>query len=224
MPAIRKLEASEVTAIKQRSIAEMSTTIYAELARAFDYFNKELFSSQLPSCIITLHRKHNAKGYYWNSIYQHVNADVTTDEIALNPECFNRDAKDVLSTLVHEMVHLWQECFGTPSSKYHNKEWAAKMRAIGLQPTDTGMQGGKETGMYVTHLIVKDGAFDKAVIPFLETFKLEWMALPPEKKEVKKSTVKYVCPTCGMKATAKPDLNIVCGECEEQLEQEEVEE
>jgi hypothetical protein len=29
---------------------------------------------------------------------------------------------------------------------YHNKEWAAKMIALGLMPSSTGMVGGKITG------------------------------------------------------------------------------
>ena len=57
-------------------------------------------------------------------------AEETTDEIALNPATFHdRTAEEILSTLVHEMVHLWQHHFGTPSrASYHNREWAAKMK------------------------------------------------------------------------------------------------
>ena len=59
-----------------------------------------------------------------------------TDEIALNPAHFaSRPTAGTLSTLAHEMAHLWQHHFGTPSrTGYHNKEWAAKMREIGLIP------------------------------------------------------------------------------------------
>src|SRR5262249_57307599 len=40
--------------------------------------------------------------------------------------------------LVHEMVHVWQEQYGHPASRgYHNKQWAAKMKAVGLQPSGT---------------------------------------------------------------------------------------
>ena len=54
--------------------------------------------------------------------------------------------RNVLSTvgpppyrpLVHEMVHVWQEQYGHPASRgYHNKQWAAKMKAVGLQPSGT---------------------------------------------------------------------------------------
>lgn len=70
---------------------------------------------------------------------------------------------DILSTLAHEIVHLWQHHFGTPSQKgYHNWEWAAKMLAIGLTPTATGREGGSLTGQHMTRLISENGRFAAA--------------------------------------------------------------
>ena len=39
--------------------------IGASLQDAYDFFNKELFGGKLPACIILLHRKKNAHGYFW---------------------------------------------------------------------------------------------------------------------------------------------------------------
>ena len=56
------------------------------------------------------------------------------------------------------MVHLWQHHFGErPRKAYHDKQWAAKMREIGLIPTATGELGGKETGQKMSHLIDETG-------------------------------------------------------------------
>ena len=52
---------------------------------------------------------------------------------------------------------------------YHNKEWAAKMREIGLMPTDTGQPGGKDTGQKVTHFIEPGGRFEQACTAYLAT-------------------------------------------------------
>jgi hypothetical protein len=42
-------------------------------------------------------------------------ADLETDEIALSPGTFaQRTDEEILSTLVHEMVHHWQRHFGKP--------------------------------------------------------------------------------------------------------------
>ena len=59
---------------------------------------------------------------------------------------------------MHEMVHVWQHAHGKPGARgYHNKEWAAKMKAIGLQPSSTGMVGGKETGQRMMDYIIPGG-------------------------------------------------------------------
>ena len=56
-----------------------------------------------------------------------------------------------------------EQTHGTPPRRsYHDRQWAAKMKEIGLQPSTTGEPGGKETGQTVTHYIVKGGAFAQA--------------------------------------------------------------
>src|SRR5262249_39149237 len=74
-----------------------------------------------------------------------------------------RSDAEIASTLVHEMVHVWQQQHGKPPSRgYHDKEWSAKMKTIGLQPSSSGTVGGKETGQRMSHYIVPDGPFAKA--------------------------------------------------------------
>ena len=46
-----------------------------------------------------------------------------------------------------------------PSGRYHDRQWAGKMKDIGLQP---GEPGGKETGQSVSHYIIAGGAYAKA--------------------------------------------------------------
>ena len=130
------------------------TRTYTSLDAAYDHFNRELFGGQLPPCLITMQRHKGAYGYFSGERFASLdNPEEVTDEIALNPAHFaSRTPAATLSTLVHEMCHLWQHHFGKPSrSGYHNKEWAAKMREVGLIPIDTGQPGGKDTGQKVTH-------------------------------------------------------------------------
>jgi predicted SprT family Zn-dependent metalloprotease len=70
------------------------------------------------------------------------------DELALNPDNFeDRTDEQIMSTLLHEMCHCWQYYFGEPSrGGYHNREWASKMKEVGLHPSDNEKPGGKETG------------------------------------------------------------------------------
>ena len=76
----------------------------------------------------------------------------------------------VLSTLAHEMVHLWQHHCGKPGrGRYHNRQWAQRMKAIGLHPSSTGKEGGQETGDSVGHYIVPGGPFEVAAHELLMT-------------------------------------------------------
>jgi hypothetical protein len=135
---------------------------YTSLDTAYKYFNQHLFDNQLPACLITMQRRNGSYGYFSGKRFANaLNLEDMTDEIALNPAYFaQRTPVEVLSTLVHEMCHLWQHHFGKPSrNSYHNKEWAAKMVHVGLLPTATGEPGGKQTGHKVAHVIAEDGCF-----------------------------------------------------------------
>jgi predicted SprT family Zn-dependent metalloprotease len=142
-----------------------TTRTYTSLDRAYDHFNRKLFGNQLPPCLITTQRHKGAYGYFSGDRFACIDKpEDITDEIALNPAGFaGRTSMQTISTLVHEMVHLWQHHFGkTSRAGYHNREWAAKMHEVGLIPTDTGDLGGKETGQKVTHIIEDGGRFQKA--------------------------------------------------------------
>jgi hypothetical protein len=129
------------------------------------------------------------------------------------------------------MVHLWQHHCGKPArTGYHNKEWAVMMKAVGLVPSSTGAPGGKETGQHVSHYIEAGGAFDRACAELVtlgfEVPYVELWAEAEEKTRKKKaaSKTKYTCPGCGLNAWAKPDVVLLCGACEVELEAEEGEE
>jgi predicted SprT family Zn-dependent metalloprotease len=175
----------------------MKLFIYEELQEAFDFYNTELFKGELPQCIINLIRQEKSFGYFYpnrfvdtrgKGIYQHV--------IAMNSEYFGvRELDFTLSTLVHEMVHAWtfeKNVYGR--AHYHNKWWAKKMKEIGLTPTDTGEEGGRETGQNVTHRIVRGGLFDKCTqkligrgfkLPFVEN-NLEAVTMYSDEEAAKK--------------------------------------
>ena len=149
---------------------------YGELQQAYDFFNQTLFGERLPPCLITYQRKNRTYGYFSGDRW--AGGKKIADEIAMNPMHFNeRTQGEVLSTLVHEMVHLEQHHFGTPSrSGYHNKEWASWMERVGLIPSNTGEPGGKQTGQQMTHYIAPSGAFEKAFGELTGTgFKLSWV-------------------------------------------------
>lgn len=133
---------------------------YRAFQAAYDFLNTELFFGSLPHVLVTLQRHANAKGYFAPDRFAGRVQQSTAHELAMNPDVFTgRSDKLILSTLVHEMVHVWQQTFGkVPRRAYHDKQWAQKMKAIGLYPSTTGEPGGKETGQSVTHTSFQRGA------------------------------------------------------------------
>ena len=209
------------------SVAASPTTHTATiLQEAFDSANKALFQGTLPPCMILVHRKGRAHGYFWAQQFQKIGSDDVIDEIALNPDTMSRAPREVLSTLVHEMVHLWQFRWGKPSrSGYHNKEWANKMDDVGLTPSDTGQPGGKRTGQNMTHYIEDGGRYDRWVTEFLSEDRLFfWASTPALKGKATKKAKNKIKYTCGPHtAWGKPGLSIYCKDCEKLMEGEELE-
>lgn len=191
---------------------------YLGLSDAYAHFNRHLFQGKLPTCLITMQRKKNMRGYFWKGKFQ--NGNRFTDELALNPSEYNgRKPDEILSTLVHEMCHVWQHHLGNPpKSVWHSKEWAEKMKEIGLYPSHTGKPGGKEVGQKMSHYILKNGKFADVCAKFLAlgTLQLYSDAFGDQKLAKKKaeSKTKYTCDECGVNAWAKPDTNLICGDCD----------
>jgi predicted SprT family Zn-dependent metalloprotease len=215
-------------------------TTYAEWQTAYDFFNKELFGGALPDCIIILDNKGNRiKGYFSLKRYGSLNGK-TIDCLAMNPLHFHRrDLIDTLSTLVHEMCHVWEAHFNQGKSKgYHNKKWGEQMEKIGLMPSNTGLPGGVRTGVQMTHYVIAGGPFETACKRLLaEQFNISWAdrsilltmkpgnpISPPGGGQKPsghlRSKYKYVCHSCGAIVWGKPNLPLICGKCQVAFEME----
>ena len=112
-------------------------------------------------------------------------------------------------------------CYRNP---YHNAEWAARMKAIGLIPSNTGEPGGRETGQKMTHHIDPDGPYERAYAR-LESPRILYKdvhdagELTSRRKKAASKT-KYTCPGCEANARAKPGMNLICGDCSEEMSAE----
>lgn len=185
--------------MKKSEIQQLMNQLY----EAFDHFNEALFGGFLEPCAISIGRKRGARGVYRpqefapKDIQEAIAKDsAKLDEILLNPESFDRDEKTVLSTLVHEMVHQWEQHHGHPGKNgYHNRSWANMMKVIGLHPSDTGEPGGREVGRRVSHYIIEGGDFDIVANEFIEqtSFSIEWIVLPKTRASKSPRKVTYRC-------------------------------
>lgn len=208
---------------------------YISLEQAFDFFNNRLFEGKLPPLLITFRKKKGSFGYYWPEVIEHRSGESSpVAELAMNLATFkDRTDKDILSTFVHELCHHWQQCFGEPSRNgYHNKEWGTKMKLIGLHPSSTGKEDGKETGQKVSHYIIKDGLFNELADELLlNGCRIDWQSYEPVKAKKPKAgkepgegddndeeeaksksgvKVKYTCIECKMNVWGREGLFIQC--------------
>ncbi|QUS59174.1 SprT-like domain-containing protein [Pseudovibrio brasiliensis] len=151
---------------------------YEELQYAFDHYNRELFSNELPPCLITLQREKRTYGYFSSKRFVNLRDEKHTDEIAMNPAYFAViSLQEILQTLVHEMVHAWQFHFGKPGRRgYHNREWADKMESVGLMPSSTSAPGGARTGEKMGDYALESGQFLAATEKLLgQGFGISWL-------------------------------------------------
>lgn len=197
---------------------------FGKYSQAWEYYNQKLFDGELSPCLLNFsrHKKRGAYGFFaakkWHK------GDEVIHEISLCPETLSLGALEMMQTLVHEMVHQWQEDHGSPSRNgYHNAEWAAKMCSIGLIPTDTGEPGGKQTGQKIVDYPEVDGAFIKAFVAMPPEYLIPWLsgageAAPPKPPKQPPQIFKYAC-GCGNEFKSKSDeLDVTCNQCDEVFE------
>ena len=205
---------------------------------AFGFFNERLFQSGLANCVITLTRHPRALGFFCARAFDDGRGR-TAHEISLNPAWFTaRGDLGSLSTLAHEMIHLWREDFGPLNRKggkgaggYHDKVWADKMEAIGLMPSHNGEPGGARTGFRVSHYVIEGGPFDRACRDRLGAgHSMNWRddrfgfspspvtrspAVAPAKSP--NARTRFICPGCDLRLWTRATGDLSCNPCQRPL-------
>ena len=169
-----------------------------------------------------MQRSRRSRGFFASERFGHRQRDTEiVDEIALNPATFlGRTDREIVSTLVHEMVHQWQYRLGKPSRRgYHNKQWAAKMNELGLIPSHTSEPGRKDTRQSVSHYIEENGLYDTKWKTLAESdFTLNYQdRITMKQGTVQNNKVRYACPVCSIHVWGKPELRIICEHCNERM-------
>jgi hypothetical protein len=209
----------------------------------FDYFNGALFDGKLPQPLLTVSRGHaRVMAHYKHQAWKKAKGKgKAADEISLSPIALTAEPFEVASSLVHEMCHEWQHHFGDASRPgYHNVEWCAKMRSVGLIPLDP--RTGKEinAGQSASDKPDPAGVFLRLYSKMPKKYLLPWLpaegprsaptsspgtgedddedgdATPPAPP---KSKIKYTCPKCHANVWGKPGLKLACIGCVKPFEE-----
>lgn len=194
--------------------------VIAELHRAFKMFNENLFEGKLPEPAILIQSRGNKKlTLGWCSVQKIWKNEKTEEEkyeINLVAEGLNRGIYPVMTTLLHEMVHLYNLVNGikdvSRGNTYHNMKFKNTAEAHGLIIEHADKIGWSVSKLQGTTMNLIDSyEFDEAV------FSLGRRDLDSEgdekPKKKKSSSRKYYCPECGISIRASKDVNILCGDC-----------
>jgi hypothetical protein len=183
--------------------------LHSEVQRAFEWWNKKRFGGKLKPCVIVFYPntpRGQRLGHYLAESW--IKGKHKMPELVLYADlCLELGPKEILLTVVHEMIHHWQALFGKPAKRSHNREWHEKAQALGLKTK--GPKGATEPG----ELFLAD----------MKAFKFKGKILFRNVARGSKGTGKmrkWTCPgECnGSVRSGKAEVYLVCGVCGENLE------
>jgi len=191
-----------------------------ESYKIFDEFNRNFYNNKLVTPIILIQSK--TKKYILGTCSNHpIWNNKTKDkdkryEITLSGEYLNRTIDEIVTTILHEMVHLYCSLNNIKDTSnngvYHNKKFKQEGEERGLI-----IKKEKTIGWSVTtlkpetkNLIKKFKINDKA-------FEYYRKSITNLSKNPKKKIYKYMCETCGLKISHYKPVNLICGICNKKL-------
>lgn len=191
-------------------------TAISELHKVFHKLNDVLFNSALPEPAILIQNRGNKKNVLGWCSTQEIWVNKTTQErryeINIVAEYLNRSVYEVVSTLLHEMVHLYNLVNGikdvSRGNVYHNKKFKEAAESHGLI-----IEYNEKLGWSLSRLNDNTKSIVDSMDLNKEAFSLARMDFSNLAAGGKSSTRKYVCPQCGAIIRTSKELKVICGEC-----------
>lgn len=223
-------------------MTEFYTDAVKELKNIYDNLNKDYYENNLPEVVITIQSSPKGRAYGWYSKDRWgVSGDRETgfDEINISAEYLSRPIENIISTLQHEMVHLYceiNEIKDTSNNNvYHNKRFKEEAERRGLSIEKAQTIGWSVTTptedfkSYIHTLNINEDNF--------KFFRKSSYYIPvsiagnnangeegdgdnndgndgDNVKEPKKKSTKYTCPNCGIEVRGFIGLHIKCCDCD----------
>lgn len=179
-----------------------------ELIRWIDIFNRE-YKLEIHNPCLALDKKSTRTLATYKDGYNEIG---TRHEITLNVKHLNRPKCEILATLLHEMLHQWQELHGKPGKgNYHNQEYKDRATELGIPSDAQGLDLGIIKGGPFWRTLEREGVdltearlFDndnptKPEKKNTGASKLKkWICgcLPPQSARVSKKDFAAICPKC----------------------------
>jgi len=206
-----------------------------ELQRAFKWLNETYFNSELEKPVITILVDSTSGAYGWitpEKVWSSKDKKWFR-EINICAEYLNRPVYEIITTLLHEMCHLYNIQNGiqdtSRSGTYHNKNFQAIAEKTGLI-----VEKNDKYGFCITHasdelksLVKKRIRIGCFKLERIKTYKDGTPKTTTKGNDGKEKTIsrskqamkKYICPKCGLIIRASKDVSnkIMCIECNQKF-------
>lgn len=192
--------------------------VVEKLEEMFKIFNDKFYNGELQKPILTVSPDQTAGAYGWCTSWKAWKKEGTDGfyEINITAEYLTRPFNDICATMLHEMVHLWNLQNNVKDTSrgcsYHNKTFKTTAEVRGLLIDKDEKYGWTKTSLQeATKDFIKETFGADTAFEIYRTGGLKKEGGAKGKK--KSSSIKYVCPTCGMIARMTKKGNLWCGDC-----------
>ena len=194
------------------------------LNKIFDLLNVEFFENELSRPTITIQSTPRAYGHFSLREDTWVSKLGGTHEINIRAGTLSRPIEEVVSTLLHEMVHYYnyergiQDC--SRGNTYHNRKFREEAERHGLIVEHSDKYGWSHTSPsdllldFVLENDLSDILINRNEFSGFQMGGTGTHSGTPITPTAKKSSSrKYICPCCGTSIRATKKVNIGCLDC-----------
>lgn len=184
----------------------------------FSRLNERFFNNELERVVFTFESGFKKGAYGWiTTAKEWKQGEKERYNINISSDYLNRSKEAVISTLLHEMCHLYalqNEIQDTSRSGiYHNKKFKKIAEEHGLNIEEADKIGWSVTSLKPETIewLTENSNFAEITIYKEKPLVADRIAKP------KQSTRKYVCPCCGLIVRATKECRIKCIECDKEM-------
>ena len=194
------------------------------LSKMYDYFNEKLFGGELVKPVITINPDEKNKAFGWitkDKLWKENENDEGMYEINVSAQFLKRSVPETASTLIHEMCHQFarENKFQDTarSGSFHNKLFRKIAEDHGLNVEFSGGRGWSVTTLNErTQRLCQEFVAQNPKMPI-------YRVMPVKPKRIRNVSVrKYVCSGCEACVRATKAVNVVCGDCNMQMQEEKI--
>lgn len=200
--------------------------VVEKLEKMFQIFNDKFYDGKLQTPVIAVNADNAGGALGWCSVQRCWKKEGTDGyhEINITAEYLTRPFKDVCATMLHELVHLWNIQNDVKDTSrgfsYHNKTFKLVAEEHGLLIDKDEKHGWTKTSLQEDTKTFIDTTWGTET--GFELYRTGGLRTGTEtaKGKSKSSSRKYVCPMCQTIIRATKEVNVRCGDCNVDFEEE----